>query len=101
MKVDTEGQTTSKHTNNYEISEQFYNFDRDLNVINEDGNDKDTYQNVGDDSDVVDDVTDAINDNKKSLNVKRFLRDKLFLLRLYKILKILIRDMQQKLIMTK
>ena len=43
MKVDTEGQTTSKHTNNYEISEQFYNFDRDLNVINEDGNDKDTY----------------------------------------------------------
>ena len=101
MEVVTEGQTTSEHTNNYEISEQFYNFDRDLNVINEDGNDKDTYQNVGDDSDVVDDVTDAINDNKKSLNVKRFLRDKLFLLRLYKILKILTRDMQQKLIMTK
>ena len=92
MKVDTEGQTTSKHTNNYEISEQFYNFDRDLNVINEDGNDKDTYQNVGDDSDVVDDVTDAINDNKKSLNVKRFLRDKLSLLRLHRKLKILTRE---------
>ena len=92
MEVVTEGQTTSEHTNNYEISEQFYNFDRDLNVINEDGNDKDTYQNVGDDSDVVDDVTDAINDNKKSLNVKRFLRDKLSLLRLYRKLKILTRE---------
>ena len=101
MEVVTEGQTTSEHTNNYEISEQFSYSDGDLNVINDNGDDNDTYQNEGDDSDVVDDVTDAINDNKKSLNVKRFLRDKLFLLRLYKILKILTRDMQQKLIMTK
>ena len=101
MEVVTEGQTTSEHTNNYEISEQFSYFDGDLNVINDICDDNDTYQNEGDDSDVVDDVTDAINDNKKSLNVKRFLRDKLFLLRLYKILKILTRDMQQKLIMTK
>ena len=76
------------------------NFHGDLNG-DDNGDDNDTYQNEGDDSDVVDDVTDAINDNKKSLNVKRFLRDKLFLLRLYKILKILTRDMQQKLIMTK
>ena len=101
MEVVTEGQTTSEHTNNYEISEQFSYSDGDLNVINDNGDDNDTYQNEGDDSDVVDDVTDAINDNKKSLNVKRFLRDKLFLLRLYKILKILTTDMQQKLIMTK
>ena len=76
------------------------NFHGDLNG-DDNGDDNDTYQNEGDDSDVVDDVTDAINGTKKSLNVKRFLRDKLFLLRLYKILKILTRDMQQKLIMTK
>ena len=92
MEVVTEGQTTSEHTNNYEISEQFSYFDGDLNVINDICDDNDTYQNEGDDSDVVDDVTDAINDNKKSLNVKRFLRDKLSLLRLYRKLKILTRE---------
>ena len=67
MEVVTEGQTTSEHTNNYEISEQFSYFDGDLNVINDNGDDNDTYQNEGDDSDVVDDVTDAINGTKKSL----------------------------------
>ena len=64
MEVVTEGQTTSEHTNNYEISEQFSYFDRDLNVINDICDDNDTYQNEGDDSDVVDDVTDAINGTK-------------------------------------
>ena len=59
MEVVTEGQTTSEHTNNYEISEQFSYFDGDLNVINDICDDNDTYQNEGDDSDVVDDVTDA------------------------------------------
>ena len=92
MEVVTEGQTTSEHTNNYEISEQFSYFDGDLNVINDKGDDNDTYQNEGDDSDVVDDVTDAINGTKKSLNVRRFLRDKLSLLRLYRKLKILTRE---------
>ena len=66
MEVVTEGQTTSEHTNNYEISEQFSCFDGDLNVINDKGDDNDTYQNEGDDSDVIDDVTDAINGTKKS-----------------------------------
>ena len=78
MEVVTEGQTTSEHTNKYEIN---------LNVINDNGDDNDTYQNEGDDSDVVDDVTDAI--TQKSQNVRRFLRDKLSLLRLYRKLKIL------------
>ena len=59
MEAITEGQTTSEHTNNYGISEQFSYFDGDLNVINDKGDDNDTYQNEGDDSDVVDDVTDA------------------------------------------
>ena len=31
MEVVTEGQTTSEHTNNYEISEQFSYFDGDVN----------------------------------------------------------------------
>ena len=83
MEVVTEGQTTTEHTNKYEIN---------LNVINDNGDDNDTYQNEGDESDVVDDVTDAINGTKKSLNVKRFLRDKLSLLRLYRKLKILTRE---------
>ena len=43
MEVVTEGQTTSEHTNNYEISEQFSYFDGDLNVINDNGDDNDTY----------------------------------------------------------
>ena len=41
MEVVTEGQTTSEHTNNYEISEQFSYFDGDLNVINDNGDDND------------------------------------------------------------
>ena len=43
MEVVTEGQTTSEHTNNYEISEQFSYFDGDLNVINDICDDNDTY----------------------------------------------------------
>ena len=38
MEVVIEGQTTSEHTNNYEISEQFSYFDGDLN-----GDDNDMY----------------------------------------------------------
>ena len=43
MEVVIEGQTTSEHTNNYEVSEQFSYFDGDLNVINDNGDDNDTY----------------------------------------------------------
>ena len=43
MEVFTEGQTTSEHTNNYEISEQFSYFDGDVNVINYNFDDNDTY----------------------------------------------------------
>ena len=67
MEAVTEGQTTSEHTNNYEISEQFSYFDGDVNVINYNFDDNDTYQNESDDSNVADDVTDAINGTKMSL----------------------------------
>ena len=43
IEVITEGQTTSEHTNNYGISEQFSYFDGDLYVINDKGDDNDTY----------------------------------------------------------
>ena len=69
MEVVTEGQTTSEHTNNYEISEQFSYFDEDLNVVDENGDDNDynyTDKNEGYDSKVVDDVTDVINATNKS-----------------------------------
>ena len=70
MEVDTEDQNTSEHRKNYEISEKYDYFDGDLNIVDDIDDDNDTDKNEGDNSDIVDDVIEAINAPKKSRMTK-------------------------------